>query len=74
VVGRDIAEIENSAFGALPTDCDTDGSVWACEALAAVGVATMVTSATSVDPAAHLEATFGPVVERLRQIEPSPLR
>jgi F420-dependent oxidoreductase-like protein len=72
-VGRDIAQIEITALGSLPPGADPDGIVRAAEAFAAVGVATIMTSATPIDPAASLEANFGPAVERLRQIEPAKL-
>ena len=48
-----------------------DDVVRGAEALAAVGVSTLVTGAVGPDPAGWLESTFGPVVERLRDIESS---
>jgi hypothetical protein len=41
------------------------------EAFANVGVATLVTSAVGDDPAASLEETFGPIMDRLAAIAPA---
>jgi F420-dependent oxidoreductase-like protein len=71
-VGRDPAEIEVTAsFRDLPPGATADDVVRGAEALAAVGVATLVTGAVGPDPAGWLEATFGPVLDRIREIEPS---
>jgi F420-dependent oxidoreductase-like protein len=72
-VERDPAEIEVTAsYRDLPADWTADDVVRGAEALAAVGVDTLVTGAVGPDPAGWLESTFGPVVERLGDIEPSP--
>ncbi|HEY3672463.1 MAG TPA: LLM class F420-dependent oxidoreductase [Acidimicrobiia bacterium] len=71
-VGRDPAEIEVTAsYRDIPTDWTADDVVRGAEALAAVGVDTLVTGAVGPDPAGWLESTFAPVVERLREIEPA---
>jgi F420-dependent oxidoreductase-like protein len=71
-VGRDPAQIEVTAsYRDLPADWTTDDVLRGAEALAAVGVDTLVTGAVGPDPAQWLESTFGPVVERLREIEPA---
>jgi F420-dependent oxidoreductase-like protein len=72
-LGRDPAEIEVTAsYREIPPDWTADDVVRGAEALAAVGVDTLVTGAVGPDPAGWLESTFGPVVDRLRDIEPSP--
>ncbi len=72
-VGRDPDEIEVTAsYREIPPDWTADDVVRGAEALAAVGVDTLVTGAVGPDPAGWLEATFGPVVERLQDIEPAP--
>jgi F420-dependent oxidoreductase-like protein len=71
-VGRDPAEIEVTAmFRDFPADWSADDVVGGAEALAAVGVSTLVTGAVGPDPAGWLETTFGPVVDRIRAIEPA---
>jgi alkanesulfonate monooxygenase SsuD/methylene tetrahydromethanopterin reductase-like flavin-dependent oxidoreductase (luciferase family) len=73
-LARDPNEIEVTVgFRDLPADWSTDDLVRAAEALAAVGVSTLVTGAVSDDPAGWLELTFGPALDRIRAIEPSPL-
>ncbi len=72
-LGRDPAEIEVTAsYREIPPDWTADDVVRGAEALAAVGVDTLVTGAVGPDPAGWLESTFGPVVDRLREIEPAP--
>jgi F420-dependent oxidoreductase-like protein len=71
-VGRDPAEIEVTAsYRDLPPGATADDVVRGAEALAAVGVATLVTGAVGPDPAGWLETTFGPVLDRIQEIEPS---
>jgi F420-dependent oxidoreductase-like protein len=71
-VGRDPAEIEVTAsYRDLPPGATADDVVRGAEALAAVGVATLVTGAVGPDPAGWLEATFGPVLDRIQEIEPT---
>jgi len=74
VVGRDPNEIEVTAmYRDFPADASADDIVRGAEAFAKVGVATLVTSAVGDDPAASLESTFGPLMDRLAAIEPAPL-
>ena len=73
-VGRDANEIEVTAmFRDFPADASADDLARGAEAFAAVGVSTLVASAVGDDPAATLESTFGPVVDRIATIEPSHL-
>src|SRR3954470_6660447 len=73
-VGRDPNEIEVTAmYRDLPTGAAIDDVVRGAEAFAAVGVSTLVTGAIGADPAGCLESTFGPAIDRLREIEPVPL-
>src|SRR4051812_41002661 len=73
-VGRDPAEIEVTAMlGDLPPGATADDVVRRAEAFARVGVTTLVTAPIGDDPAAVLERTFGPAVERLAAIEPAGL-
>jgi hypothetical protein len=73
-VGRDPNEIEVTVgFRDLPSDWTTDDLVRGAEDLAAVGVSTLVTGAVGDDPAGWLESTFGPALDRIHAIEPSPL-
>jgi F420-dependent oxidoreductase-like protein len=74
VVGRDPNEIEVTAlFRALPDRADRDDVLHAAESFAKVGVSTVITGATGDDPAGWLESTFGPAMELLGEIEPTPL-
>jgi F420-dependent oxidoreductase-like protein len=71
-VGRDFAEIEVTAmFREVAPDATPDDVVRGAEAFAAVGVDTLVTGAVGDDPAAWLESTFGPTLDRIRAIEPT---
>jgi F420-dependent oxidoreductase-like protein len=71
-VGRDFAEIEVTAmFRSLPAAPSDDDVVRGAEALAAVGVDTLITGPVGDDPAAWLESTFHPVMDRLHAIEPA---
>ena len=73
-VGRDPNEIEVTAmYRDLPTGAAIDDVVRGAEALARVGVSTLVTGAIGPDPAGWLESTFGPAMDRLHEIEPSPM-
>jgi alkanesulfonate monooxygenase SsuD/methylene tetrahydromethanopterin reductase-like flavin-dependent oxidoreductase (luciferase family) len=73
-VGRDPNDIEVTAmYRDFPSDASADDIVRGAEAFAYVGVATLVTSAVGDDPAASLEETFGPIVDRLAEIEPARL-
>jgi hypothetical protein len=69
-LGRDPNEIEiTTMFQNLPPEPSPDDIVRAAEAWAAIGVSTVVVGAIGDDPADALESTFGPVVDRLREIE-----
>jgi F420-dependent oxidoreductase-like protein len=72
-VGRDIREIEVTALLAAREGWTADDVLREAEAYAAVGTATVMASALGADPAAALEAVFGPAVARLAAIEPKPL-
>jgi F420-dependent oxidoreductase-like protein len=73
-VGRDPNEIEvTTMFRNLPPNPSADDILRAAEAYAAVGVSTLVVAPMGDQPAAALEATFAPVMDRLRGIEPTRL-
>jgi F420-dependent oxidoreductase-like protein len=72
-VGRDIREIEATALLRADPDWSSDDVVRNGEAYAEVGVSAVMTYAIGDDPAAHLEAVYGPAVQRLAAIEPKPL-
>ena len=73
-LGRDPNEIEiTTMFQNLPPEPSPDDIVRAAEAWAAIGVSTLVVGAIGNDPADALETMFGPIVDRLREIEPKPL-
>ena len=68
-LGRDIAEIDVTAmYRDLPPDPSVDRVLSGAQALADLGVTTLVTSATSADPAGWLEKTFGPAMDGLAAI------
>ena len=71
-VGRDPNEIEVTVlYRGLPPEPTADDVLRAAEAFAKVGVSTIVTGATGDDPAGWLESTYGPVMDRLAEIEPA---
>src|SRR5438552_2920952 len=73
-LGRDPNEIEVTAtYRDLPPGASVDEVVRGAEALADVGVSTLVTGAIGDDPAGWLESTFGPAMDRIAQIEPARL-
>jgi F420-dependent oxidoreductase-like protein len=73
-VGRDPSEIEVSAmYRDIAPGASVDDVVRGAEALAKLGVATVVTGAVGDDPGGWLESTFGPAMEQLAAIEPAPL-
>jgi F420-dependent oxidoreductase-like protein len=72
-VGRDIREIEVTALLSAAPDATADDVLRSAEAYAAVGVATVMAGAAGADPAAVLEATYAPAMERLAAIRPKPL-
>src|SRR5689334_15804954 len=70
-LGRDRNEIEVTVmYRDFPAGTTTDDLLRGAEAFANIGVSTLVTGAVGPDPAAWLESTFGPVIERLHDIEP----
>jgi len=73
-LGRDPNEIEVSAmYRDIAPGASVDDVVRGAEQLAALGVSTLVTGAMGDDPAGWLESTFGPAIERIKQIEPKRL-
>lgn len=72
-VGRDPAAIEVTAsLGMVPPQTDADAVVRRAEALAAVGVQTMMVGAVGEDPARWLEAGVGQAMPRLNDLQPAP--
>jgi F420-dependent oxidoreductase-like protein len=73
-VGRDPNEIEVTAmYREIAPGASVDEVLRGAEALAKIGVSTVVTGPIGDDPAGWLESTFGPAMEGLAAIEPSPL-
>lgn len=73
-LGRDPNEIEVTAsFRELPPGAGAGEVLQGAEALARIGVSTLVTGPVGDDPAGWLEDTFGPVMEPLAAIEPERL-
>jgi F420-dependent oxidoreductase-like protein len=73
-VGRDPREIEVTAmYRDLPARDGVDEVVRGAEALARVGVSTLVTGAVGDDPGGWLESTFGPAMDELAAIQPEQL-
>src|SRR3954466_11845692 len=73
-LGRDPNEIEVSAmYREIAPGASVDDVVRGAEALAEIGVSTLVTGAMGDDPGGWLESTFGPAMERIKQIEPKRL-
>lgn len=69
-LGRDPSEIEVTAMVPnLPPGASTADLVAAARSMADVGVSTLVAPSAGPDPAAWLEATFGPAMEELAGIE-----
>jgi F420-dependent oxidoreductase-like protein len=72
-VGRDPNEIEVTAmYRDLVPGAGVSEVVAGAQALARIGVSTLVTGAVGDDPAGWLEATFAPAMEELRAIEVTP--
>jgi F420-dependent oxidoreductase-like protein len=66
-VGRDPSEIEVTVlFRDVPDS--PDGLLRAAEAMRTAGVGTLVASTDGPDPARHLEETWGPVLDRFREL------
>jgi len=73
-VGRDPNEIEVTAmYREIPPDASVDDVVRGAEEFAKVGVSTLVTGSVTDDPAGWIESTFGPAMDRIKQIEPARL-
>lgn len=72
-LGRDVGEIEVTAFAEVRPDGSADDVVRSAEAFAAVGTSTVMARAMGDDPAGALERVFGPAVERLGAIVPASL-
>jgi F420-dependent oxidoreductase-like protein len=73
-LGRDPNEVEVSAmYREIPPGASVDDVVRGAEALADLGVSALVTGAMGADPGGWLESTFGPAMERIREIEPKPV-
>jgi F420-dependent oxidoreductase-like protein len=68
-VGRDPAEIEVTALMNVTDDMGPDAIVERAEALAAVGVDSVIASSSAPEPSRWIAETWGPVVPRLREIE-----
>jgi F420-dependent oxidoreductase-like protein len=71
-VGRDIADIEITTMYREPNP-SVDEIIRSAEAFAELGVRTLVLSPIGDDPAGNLEATFGPAIDQVRQIEATAL-
>ena len=73
-LGRDPNEVEVSAmYREIPPGASVDDVVRGAESLADLGVSALVTGAMGADPGGWLESTFGPAMDRIREIEPTPL-
>ena len=73
-VGRDPSEIEVTVmYPGVAPGASADALIREAEALAALGVSTLVTSSVGDDPASWLESSFGPCMEKLGAIVPRPL-
>jgi hypothetical protein len=57
----------------LAPGASVEDVVAGAEQLAKVGVTTLVTGAMGDDPGGWLESTFGPAMDRIAEIEPTPL-
>jgi F420-dependent oxidoreductase-like protein len=73
-LGRDPNEIEVTAmYRDLAPGASVDEVIHGAEAFAKIGVSTVVTGAIGDDPGGWLETTFGPAMEQLHALEPTPL-
>jgi len=73
-LGRDPGEIEVTVgFRDLPAGAGVDEVLSAAQALADVGVSTLVAGPVGDQPASWLEETFGPAMDELAGIEARPL-
>ena len=73
-VGRDPGDIEVTAmYRDIPEGAPVAEVVRGAEALAEIGVSTLVTGAVGDDPGRWLESTFGPAMGEIAAIEPAEL-
>ena len=73
-LGRDPNEIEvTTMYRDIAPGASVDEVVAGAAALASLGVSTVVTGAMGDDPAGWLESTFGPAMDELAALKPSPL-
>ena len=73
-LGRDPNEIEvTTMYRDIAPGASVDEVVAGAAALARLGVSTVVTGAMGDDPAGWLESTFGPAMDELAAIKPTPL-
>lgn len=73
-VGRDPNEIEvTTMYRDIAPGAGVDEVVAGADALARLGVSSVVTGAMGDDPAGWLESTFGPAMDELAAIKPTPL-
>ena len=73
-LGRDPNEIEvTTMYRDIPAGASVDEVVAGAQALADLGVSTLVTGAMGDDPGGWLETTFGPAMDEIRAIQPAPL-
>jgi F420-dependent oxidoreductase-like protein len=70
-VGRHPAQIEVTALINVADYADADTILTEAEALAAVGVQTIMARSTTAEPAKWLEEVWGPVIPRLAAIGPA---
>jgi F420-dependent oxidoreductase-like protein len=70
-VGRDAAQIEVTALINVDDYADPDTILAEADALAAVGVQTVMARSTTPEPAKWLEEVWGPVIPRLAAIGPT---
>jgi alkanesulfonate monooxygenase SsuD/methylene tetrahydromethanopterin reductase-like flavin-dependent oxidoreductase (luciferase family) len=68
-LGRDFGEIDVTAmYRDIPPGASVDRVLSGAQALADVGVTSVVTSVIGDDPAGWLESTFGPAMDGLAEI------
>ena len=70
-VGRDPADIEVTALFGVPDDAAADDIIREAEAVASLGVDTIVARSTGPEPARWLEEVWAPLVPRLATIGPA---
>jgi alkanesulfonate monooxygenase SsuD/methylene tetrahydromethanopterin reductase-like flavin-dependent oxidoreductase (luciferase family) len=73
-LGRDPNDIDISdMYRDIAPGASVDDVVRGAEKLAQLGVSSLVTGAMGDDPAGWLESTFGPAMDRIKDIEPTRL-